>query len=126
LILIDPSSALCARHEPRLERRDISPMTSRARSSTVALRRVFENAVILIFASLMVMSIVLERYPGALVWCGALLVFFVHAWEGRVTPTSGRAATASAGPGGALAHHFNLLRWIGLLLSVTGVATLGL
>jgi hypothetical protein len=34
-------------------------------------------------------------------------------------------AGGRAGPGGALARHFYLLRWIGLLLSVTGVATLG-
>lgn len=101
-------------------------MTSRVRSSTVALRRVLENAVILIFASLLVMSIALERYPGALVWCGALLVFFVHAWEGRVTPTSGRAPMASAGLGRALARHFSLLRWIGLLLSAAGAAALSL
>ena len=99
-------------------------MTTRVRSSTVALRRVFENAVILIFASLFIMSIALERYPGALVWCGALVVFFVHAWEGRVAPAPDHASATSAARSLALARHFDLLRAIGLLLSVIGAAAL--
>jgi len=97
-------------------------MMSHSRPSAGTLRRVLENAGLLIFASLLVMSLVLGRYTGALVWCGALLVFFAHAWEGRSQPTELDRSTAA----GAVPTHarFNLLRWIGVVLALTGAVAL--
>ena len=98
-------------------------MSSRASEPGEAVRRVLENAGILIFASLLVMSIALGRYTGALVWCGALMVFFAHAWEGRA---SRHCATdvAPQGPEGARPRYYDALRWLGVALSLLGAAAL--
>ena len=106
-------------------RASILPM-NRARPPTEPLRRVFENAGILIFASLLVMSVALGRYSGALVWCGALLVFFAHAWEGRIAPPSapGQGANDDAAP--VRSQRFDALRWIGVVLAFSGAVALAL
>lgn len=98
-------------------------MSSRAREPSEAVRRVLENAGILIFASLLVMSIALGRYTGALVWCGALMVFFAHAWEGRASRRNATefAQRATEGP---RPRHYDALRWVGLALSLLGAAAL--
>lgn len=89
-----------------------------------AVRRVLENAGILTFASLFVMSVVLGRYAVALVWCGALIVFFTHTWERR----SHRAGESPAAPGDIdlRPRHYDTLRWLGLTLSLAGVAAMSL
>jgi hypothetical protein len=97
-------------------------MSSRAREPGDAVRRVLENAGILIFASLLVMSIALGRYTGALVWCGALMVFFAHAWEGRASRRS--ATEVEPQEVGARPRHYDALRWVGVLLSLLGAAAL--
>ena len=97
-------------------------MSSRAREPGDAVRRVLENAGILIFASLLVMSIALGRYTGALVWCGALMVFFAHAWEGRASRRSANEAEPQAV--GARPRHYDALRWVGVVLSLLGAAAL--
>ena len=98
-------------------------MSSRAREPGEAVRRVLENAGILIFASLLVMSIALGRYTGALVWCGALMVFFAHAWEGRASRRS-ETDVAPQAPEGARPRHYDALRWVGVTLSLLGAAAL--
>jgi hypothetical protein len=82
------------------------------------LRRAFENAGILSFASLLVMSVALGRYTGALVWCGALLVFFAHAWEGSVLPR--HEAATDAAPAAARRRRFDALRGVGVALALAG------
>ena len=96
-------------------------MSGRTRSR-FAVRRVLENAGILTFASLLVMSAALGRYAVALVWCGALVVFFTHTWEGR----SHRASEPPASPGGMALRprHYDTLRWLGLALSLAGVVVM--
>jgi len=98
-------------------------MSSRTREPSDTVRRVLENAGILIFASLLVMSIALGRYTGALVWCGALLVFFAHAWEGRASRRSETGVEAQA-PLGVRPRHYDALRWVGVALSLLGAAAL--
>lgn len=83
-----------------------------------ALRRALENAGILSFASLLVMSVVLERYTGALVWCGALLVFFAHAWEGSALARLDAAAEGS--PAAARRRRCDALRGVGVALALAG------
>ena len=87
-----------------------------------AVRRVLENAGILTFASLLVMSVTLGRYSVALVWCGALIVFFTHTWESR----SHRANEPPPSSGGMALRrrHYDTLRWLGLALSLAGVAAM--
>jgi hypothetical protein len=97
-------------------------MSSRAREPGDAVRRVLENAGILIFASLLVMSIALGRYTGALVWCGALMVFFAHAWEGRASRRSATGVEPQAV--GTRPRHYDALRWVGVALSLLGAAAL--
>ncbi|HQR69833.1 MAG TPA: hypothetical protein PLE54_04475 [Burkholderiaceae bacterium] len=98
---------------------------SPARKPSEPLRRILENAGLLIFATLAVMSLALGRYTGALVWSGALLVFFAHAWEGRFPS---RIAAPSQDDDGAPARsrRFNALRWIGVLLAFSGAIALAL
>jgi hypothetical protein len=97
-------------------------MSRRTREPGQAVRRVLENAGILIFASLLVMSMALGRYSGALVWCGALLVFFTHTWESRSQRPNADPAVLA---GTALRRrHYDALRWLGLALSLTGVAAM--
>jgi hypothetical protein len=94
-------------------------VTARTREPGWVVRRVLENAGLLIFASLLVMSVGLGRYTGALVWCGALLVFFAHAWEARVSRRLEElpVGAASAAP---RPRHFNALRWVGIALALGG------
>jgi hypothetical protein len=90
------------------------------------LRRVLENAGLLTLASLLVMSLALGRYDGALVWCGALLVFFAQAWEGRTRrrADADRAAVDAAVP--EKTRHFDALRWVGVTLACSGAIALSL
>ena len=92
------------------------------RKPSAPLRRILENAGLLSFATLLVMSVALGRYTGALVWCGALLVFFAHAWEGRIRHVPEPAADAAT----ARSRRFNLMRWIGVALAVSGAIALAL
>ena len=97
-------------------------MSGQTRNPTDAVRRVFENAGILIFASLLVMSVALGRYSGALVWCGALIVFLAHTWESR---SVGQSQDPSATMSSALRQrHCDALRWFGLTLSLAGAAAM--
>ena len=100
-------------------------MMSRTRPPSEQLRRVLENAGILIFASLLVMSVALGRYTGALVWGGALLVFFAHAWEGRAQPPAADAGAAEAAVP-VRARRFDVLRWLGVTLALGGAVALAL
>jgi len=88
-----------------------------------ALRRVLENASILTFASLLVMSLALGRYTGALVWTGALLVFFAQAWEARA-PLRSDDESPAPDARRASPRHFDVLRWLGVMLALGGVAAL--
>jgi hypothetical protein len=83
--------------------------------------RVLENAGVLAFASLLAMSLVMGRYTGALVWLGALLVFFAQAWETRL-----RAAGLPAGlaRSSQLSSFLETLRRAGVGLSLIGVVAL--
>jgi hypothetical protein len=85
-----------------------------------SLRRVIENAALLILASLLVMSVALGRYSGALVWCGALMVFFAHAWESRVQRRAANEPAARHVKVGLRGRHFDALRWVGILLACSG------
>jgi hypothetical protein len=96
-------------------------MTIRTREPREALRRVLENAVILIFASLLVMSVAMARYDGALLWGGALMVFFAHACEGRARRGPQDAAAVSS-PTTPPARRYDTLRWVGLILACAGAA----
>jgi hypothetical protein len=97
-------------------------MKGRTHEPGFAVRRILENAGILIFASLLVMSVALGRYSGALVWCGALIVFFAHTWEGRAQR---QHDDPPAMAGTALRpRHYDTLRWLGLALSLTGAAAM--
>jgi len=82
--------------------------------------RVLENAGVLAFASLLAMSLVMERYTGALVWLGALLVFFAQAWEARLRATGLPIRLARP----SLCNFLEWLRRAGVGLSLIGVATL--
>jgi hypothetical protein len=84
------------------------------------LRRVFENAGLLAFACLTVMSLVLGRYSAAMLWGGAALVFFAHAWQTRLALPSDAAHAAGAARGA------DLLRWIGVAFALAGAAALAL
>ena len=92
----------------------------RRRPPAEVLRRVLENAALLAFASLLVMSVMAGRYAGALLWSGALIVFFTHAWESRssLDLAERRALHASR------AQRYDGLRWIGLALALVGAAAL--
>jgi hypothetical protein len=61
-------------------------------------------------------SVALQRYSSALVWAGALLVFFAHSCDGRVDPPMpGR-------PRRAFARRMDGLRAAGLVICAIGVA----
>ena len=79
-----------------------------------AVVRVLGNAGLLAFASLLVISLSSGRLSAALLWAGALLVFFAAAFDRRVqgAPASWWAGRADA------------LRWCGLALSAAGAALL--
>jgi hypothetical protein len=89
-----------------------------ARAPADWLRRALENAGILAFACLFVMSLVLGRYGSALLWGGALLVFFAQAWQTRLAGGEDAAYAAAA------ARRCALLRASGVTLAVVGAALL--
>jgi hypothetical protein len=80
-------------------------------------RRAFENAGVLACAGLLAMSLALGRVGAALLWGGALMVFFAHAWQARAVPTE-------AAPAVSAQRRRALLRGAGLLLAVAGAALL--
>jgi hypothetical protein len=93
-------------------------MTGQAEKSGSRVWRVLENAGILTFASLLAMSLLMQRYAVALVWFGALLVFFAQAWEARLRPPADFRLLTPLG---------DLLGWlrrIGIGVSLIGVTTL--
>jgi hypothetical protein len=96
-------------------------MTSRTREPAEALRRVIENAVLLIFASLLVMSVALGRFADGLLWCGALMVCFAHSCDGRERrrlqgdDQAGRAQSPRT-------RRYDVVRWVGLALAFIGAA----
>lgn len=96
-------------------------MTGQAGKSGSGIWRVLENAGILTFASLLAMSLLMERYSVALVWLGALLVFFAQAWEARLRSPAGVRPLFT--PLGSL---LDWLRRIGVGLSLIGVVTIAL
>lgn len=97
------------------EPRDCIPDSPRReRSSTVV--RVLANASLLAFASFAVISIVSGRFGAALLWTGALLVFFAPALDRAARPDLLRA--------GWLARRADGLRWSGLALAAAGAALL--
>lgn len=93
-------------------------MTGQAGKSGSGVWRVLENAGILTFASLLAMSLLMERYSVALVWLGALLVFFAQAWEARLRSPAGVRPLFTP-----LGDFLDWLRRIGVGLSVIGVVT---
>lgn len=78
--------------------------------------RVFANAGLLAFASLCVISLAAGRIGAALLWAGALLVFFAPALDRSATPARPQV--------GWLARRADGLRWCGLALSAAGAALL--
>lgn len=96
-------------------------MTGQAGKSGSGVWRVLENAGILAFASLLAMSVLLQRYAVALVWLGALLVFFAQAWEARLLSPAGVRPFLTP-----LGNFLDRLRRIGVGVSLLGVATLAL
>ena len=93
---------------------DRIPEPPRARGSAVA--RVLANAGLLAFASFAVISLVAGRLDAALLWTGALLVFFAPALDRAARPDLLRT--------GRLARRADGLRWSGLALAAVGAALL--
>lgn len=85
-----------------------------ARHSRSAVWRVLGNASLLAFASLLVISVATGRLAAALLWAGALLVFFAPALDRR------------AGVNDALPRRrrADALRWCGLACAAAGAALL--
>jgi len=81
-----------------------------------AVVRVLANASLLAFASFAVISIVSGRIAAALLWTGALLVFFAPALDRAARPDLMRT--------GWLARRADGLRWSGLALAAAGAALL--
>jgi hypothetical protein len=86
------------------------------RDSRSAVMRVCANASLLAFASLAVISLATARFGAAMLWGGALLVFFAPALDqiGRANGTRWRM----------LAGRADGLRWCGLALAGAGAALL--
>jgi hypothetical protein len=78
-----------------------------------AVLRVLGNAGLLVFASLCVISLVARQFGTALLWGGALLVFFAPAFDRLVRPGDAPSRFARRADG---------LRWCGLALAVAGAA----
>jgi hypothetical protein len=94
-------------------------MNRRHRAPSEVLRHLLENAALLTFASLMAMSVFSGRFSGALLWSGALTVFFVHACETRLQPLD----VVDRMPRQALrSQRYDVLRWVGLALAFAGAA----
>jgi hypothetical protein len=81
-----------------------------------AVWRVLGNACLLVFASLAVISVATGRIAAAMLWAGALLVFFAPALD-RLAADGVRASRW-------FAHRANGLRWCGLALAASGAALL--
>lgn len=79
-----------------------------------ALLRVLGNAGLLVFASLCVISLVAGQFAAAMLWGGALLVFFAPALD--------RLAPAGGAPSSRFARRANGMRWFGLALALAGAA----
>jgi hypothetical protein len=92
----------------------IPEQTPPARSSVLV--RVLANASLLAFASFAVISLVGGRIDAALLWTGALLVFFAPALDRAARPDLLRT--------GWLARRADGLRWSGLALAAAGAALL--
>ena len=95
-----------------LDRSPDSPQ--RERSSAVV--RVLANASLLAFASFAVISLVGGRACAAMLWTGALIVFFAPALDRAARPDLLRT--------GWLARRADGLRWSGLALAAAGAALL--
>ena len=78
--------------------------------------RVFAKASLLAFASLCVISLATARFGAALLWGGALLVFFAPALD--------RTGVANDRRWRVLAGRADGLRWCGLALAGAGAALL--
>lgn len=78
--------------------------------------RVLGNAGLLVFASLCVISLVARQFEAALLWGGALLVFFAPAFD-RLVPPGGA-------PASRFARRADALRWCGLAFAAAGAALL--
>ncbi|MGB3429716.1 MAG: hypothetical protein WBA53_16255 [Burkholderiaceae bacterium] len=78
--------------------------------------RVLANASLLAFASFAVISLVGGRIDAALLWTGALLVFFAPALDRAARPDLLRT--------GRLARRADGFRWCGLALAAAGAALL--
>lgn len=94
---------------------DRSP-DSPQREPSSAVVRVLANASLLAFASFAVISLVGGRIDAALLWTGALLVFFAPALDRAARPDLLRT--------GWLARRADGLRWSGLALAAAGAALL--
>ena len=91
------------------------PEPARPERNSLVLR-VLANASLLAFASFAVISIVIGRADAALLWTGALLVFFAPALDRAARPDLLRT--------GWLARRADGLRWCGLALAAAGAALL--
>lgn len=94
-----------------VERSD--PGAQRRRLSRITFARVFGNAALLAFASLLVMSVASGHIAAGLLWGGALLVFLASALDRR--PISMRRPSI---------ERVDTLRWCGLALALAGAALL--
>ena len=94
---------------------DRSP-DSPQRECSSAVVRVLANSCLLAFASFAVISLVGGRIDAALLWTGALLVFFAPALDRAARPDLLRT--------GWLARRADGLRWSGLALAAAGAALL--
>lgn len=86
------------------------------RDGRSAVIRVCANASLLTFASLAVISLATARFGAALLWGGALLVFFAPALD--------RTSLANGTRWRMLAGRADGLRWCGLALAGAGAALL--
>lgn len=98
--MANPTETGTARRVPRLGRS--------------ALVRVLGNAGLLVFASLCVIALVARQFGAALLWAGALLVFFAPAFDRLVPP--------GAAPSSRFARRADALRWCGLAFAAAGAA----
>jgi hypothetical protein len=87
-----------------------------AHTGRPAVLRVFGNAGLLAFASLCVISLISGNIGSALLWGGALLVFFAPALD--------QTAVSDLSRTGWLARQADALRWCGLALAAAGAALL--
>ena len=94
-----------------VERSD--PGAQRRRFGRITLARVFSNAALLAFASLLVISLASGHIASALLWAGALFVFLASAFDRQ--PVGVRRPSID---------RVDTLRWCGLALALAGAALL--